>query len=119
MLNLSVPLSKVDEEYKSTDVFDVVQRNTITTYIRQIVECINGKQREALAERFDLSGGKEQSFDEVGQKLGISKDNAKQSSANALRRVQKMPETLKMKPLLDSIEAGYDEVKNLTLPLQF
>jgi len=96
--SLDVPLGDGDEDTLAALLEDIHSCQPYETLVRQELEhtldmllgTLNERQRTVLQLHFGLEDGVTYSFDEIGQKLGVSKERARQIEKQAMNKMQSM-----------------------------
>ena len=95
-VSLSTPVGEGDDVLGNIivsdeeSVEDTIIRNYLVTHISEIIEFagLNEKQKLVVKYRFGFETGKPETLDEVGIRLGVTRERIRQIEANALRRLR-------------------------------
>jgi len=95
-LSLDQPMSFEDdsvlgddlEDKDTPDFDDVVTSNILRQLFEDIFESLPPREVQILKLRFGLTNGKTHTLQEVGQKLGVSRERIRQIEAQAFRRLR-------------------------------
>jgi len=79
---------------------DEAFREILKEEIRKVLRTLSDKEREVLEERFGLRDGKPKTLEEIGQKLGVTRERARQIEAKALRKLRHPLRSRKLKDFL-------------------
>ncbi len=79
---------------------DETFREILREEIRKVLETLSDKEREVLEERFGLRDGRPKTLEEIGQKLGVTRERARQIEAKALRKLRHPLRSRKLKDFL-------------------
>lgn len=79
---------------------DEAFREILKEEIRKVLKTLSDKEREVLEERFGLRDGKPKTLEEIGQKLGVTRERARQIEAKALRKLRHPLRSRKLKDFL-------------------
>lgn len=99
-----VGLEEVIVDTESMDVEDQAIRNIIHETIPLIFEELRERESEALKLRFGVEDGRSRTLDEVGIKLGTTREGARQIQNRALEKIRRNPGLVrKLKPLWEAL----------------
>ncbi len=95
------PLNSVSEKSLIETVTDelnldpmlLLQNSEITQQLKLWLSQLNDKQRAVIAHRFGLDGKEESTLEEIGKKLGITRERVRQIQITALKRLRQLLET--------------------------
>ena len=88
-----------DDQMAAPD--DVVALNMLREDIRKILDTLSDREQEVLRLRFGLDGGRPHTLEEVGKKMGVTRERIRQIEAKALRRIRSPWKSMSLK--------GYDQ----------
>jgi RNA polymerase primary sigma factor len=66
-----------------------------------ILDTLSARERRVLQLRFGLLEGNERTLEEVGQRLGVTRERIRQIEAKALRKLRHPSRSKKLKDYLD------------------
>lgn len=101
--SLDAPISSEDED---TSLGDLTPSSALDPYqylaqeddkrtLREILSTLTAKEEEALTIRFGLNSTKGATLEEVGERIGVGKERARQITNNAIRKLRN-PARLKL-----------------------
>jgi RNA polymerase primary sigma factor len=67
---------------------DAASRELLRDQIRSALQYLNERERQVLELRFGLSDGRDHTLEEVGQRLGVTRERVRQIEAKALRKLR-------------------------------
>ena len=76
----------VDED--SQDVLESIDRSEVRRRLDQAMQGLRPRDRQILEWRFGLSGGGAQTLDEIGNRIGLSRERVRQIQSAALARLR-------------------------------
>ena len=79
---------------------DEAFREILREEIQKVLKTLSDKEREVLEERFGLKDGRPKTLEEIGQKLGVTRERARQIEAKALRKLRHPLRSRKLKDFL-------------------
>jgi RNA polymerase primary sigma factor len=83
----------VPDESASTP-YDLLESKTVTGMLRDLVKTLDAREVTILRARFGLDGGREQTLDEIGRKMGLTRERIRQVQNLALIKLRKRIENL-------------------------
>jgi RNA polymerase primary sigma factor len=69
---------------------DEVFRDDVIRRVQEALTAVPLREREILCRRFGLDGGEEQTLEEVGDRMGVTRERVRQLEARALRRLGRL-----------------------------
>ena len=75
-----------DDQMAAPD--DVVALNLLREDIEKILGNLSDREQEVIRLRFGLDGGRPHTLEEVGQKMGVTRERIRQIEAKAIRRIR-------------------------------
>ncbi len=70
-----------------------LENNNLYQRLNSCLSNLNEKQRSILAQRFGLYGYEEATLEEVGQKVGLTRERVRQIQVEALKQLRQVLET--------------------------
>ncbi len=70
-----------------------LENNNLYARLESCLQTLNDKQRSILAQRFGLYGHEEATLEEVGQKVGLTRERVRQIQVEALKQLRQTLET--------------------------
>jgi RNA polymerase primary sigma factor len=74
--------------------YELLEAKTVTGMLQDMVRTLNPREVTILSARFGLDGGREQTLDEIGRKLGLTRERIRQVQNLALTKLRKRIESL-------------------------
>lgn len=65
-----------------------VDSRCLSDAVKRVMSQLSTKEREVLSRRFGLPGGMQQTLEEVGHQLGVTRERARQIEDNALKKLR-------------------------------
>lgn len=75
-----------------SDPSEILQDEEVSMFIDEWLQELNDKQREVVEFRFGLHGHDAATLEEVGDRIGVTRERVRQIQVEALRRLRKMME---------------------------
>ena len=89
------------EDMDSVGPQEALVRQDLDEMIRKMLSSLNPRQQEILKLHFGLEDGRIYSLEEIGKKLGISKERARQIERQALEKLQELGTSLGLEDFLN------------------
>ena len=89
------------EDMDSVGPQEALVRQELDEMIRKMLSSLNPRQQEILKLHFGLEDGRIYSLEEIGKKLGISKERARQIERQALEKLQALGTSLGLEDFLN------------------
>ena len=89
------------EDMDSVGPQEALVRQELDEMIRKMLSSLNPRQQEILKLHFGLEDGRIYSLEEIGKKLGISKERARQIERQALEKLQELGTSLGLEDFLN------------------
>ena len=89
------------EDMDSVGPQEALVRQELDEMIRKMLSSLNPRQQEILKLHFGLEDGRIYSLEEIGNKLGISKERARQIERQALEKLQELGTSLGLEDFLN------------------
>ncbi len=87
------PLLEALADNESEEPAIELENNNLYTRLNACLQNLNDKQRSILAQRFGLYGYEEATLEEVGQKVGLTRERVRQIQVEALKQLRQVLET--------------------------
>jgi RNA polymerase primary sigma factor len=79
---------------------DETSRQLLREQMKDILDSLTARERRVLRLRFGLDDGQSRTLEEVGQKLGVTRERVRQIEAKALRKLRHPLRSRKLKDYL-------------------
>lgn len=107
--SLDIPVGDGEEDTLGTLMEDIqavqpqeaLVRQELENTLNSLLGSLNDRQRQILRLHFGLDDGKSYSLEEIGKKLGISKERARQIERQAMEKLQKLGSSLGLEDYLE------------------
>lgn len=86
------PLMDALADHGSSEPASELENNNLYMRLNECLENLNEKQRSILAQRFGLYGFEEATLEEVGQKVGLTRERVRQIQVEALKHLRSVLE---------------------------
>lgn len=87
------PLLEALADNESEEPANELENNNLNMRLNACLQHLNEKQRSILAQRFGLYGHEEATLEEVGQKVGLTRERVRQIQVEALKQLRQILET--------------------------
>lgn len=85
-------LQEVIADEKQTDPSALLQSEEVQACLSEWLAQLNEKQRQVVEQRFGLNGDDVATLEEVGERIGVTRERVRQIQVEALRRLRKIME---------------------------
>lgn len=86
------PLLEALADHGSQEPANELENNNLYNRLNDCLQNLNEKQRSILAQRFGLYGNEEATLEEVGQKVGLTRERVRQIQVEALKQLRQILE---------------------------
>ncbi len=87
------PLMEALADNESEEPAVELENNNLYSRLNDCLQSLSEKQRSILAQRFGLYGHEEATLEEVGQKVGLTRERVRQIQVEALKQLKEILET--------------------------
>ena len=102
LADLSEAVSELLLDHSADDAWHLVQASVLQAKTSKILSTLKPKEREVIVKRFGLENAEQQTLEEVGQSLGVTRERARQIEAKALRKLRHPVRSRVLKPFLEA-----------------
>ena len=81
-------LEEVLSDPEAPSALDEIERARLADQARRGLSRLDDRERSILTWRFGLDGGEEHTLQEIGERLGLSRERARQLEARALAKLR-------------------------------
>ena len=74
---------------RAEDPFEALRDKDLRDEVGDLLDILDPRERRIIAFRFGLSGGRERTLEEVGQKFGVTRERIRQLQNMALLKLRK------------------------------
>lgn len=85
-------LQETVADEKQLDPSSTLQREEVQACMKTWLAQLNDKQRQVVEQRFGLNGDEAATLEEVGERIGVTRERVRQIQVEALRRLRKILE---------------------------
>lgn len=85
-------LQDVIADERQTDPSNLLQTEEVQACLAEWLSQLNEKQRQVVEQRFGLNGDDAATLEEVGERIGVTRERVRQIQVEALRRLRKIME---------------------------
>ena len=109
-LSLDTPLNTEDQDWCIADVvedsasqtpLEVAAQELLKDHLREVLAPLPPRFRRVLELRFGLRDGRPLTLEEIGRKLGVTRERIRQIETQALDELRNMPDIQRLKECLD------------------
>lgn len=87
-------------EREPTDSFELIESRELSKSVSEALATLTPREADVLSMRFGLTTGHEQTLEEVGQSMGVTRERIRQIEAKALRKLRHPSRAKKLKDYL-------------------
>lgn len=80
--------NETEKEYTDTKVFDDINLNEMKGVISTLIGCLSDREKFVINNYFGLEGKDELTLEEIGKKLGLTKERVRQIKEKALKKLR-------------------------------
>ncbi|MCX8107436.1 MAG: sigma-70 family RNA polymerase sigma factor [Verrucomicrobiae bacterium] len=86
--------AEIVQDEKAADPYEQLEEKTVTAMVNELLNRLDPREQTILRERFGLDGGREKTLEEVGAKLGVTRERIRQIQNIALGKLRRMIQKL-------------------------
>jgi RNA polymerase primary sigma factor len=90
----STCLGELVQDEHAESPYEQLREKTVLGMLHEMVQALSPREAAILRARFGLDGGSQASLDEVGRKLGVTRERIRQIQQNALNKLRKKMERM-------------------------
>lgn len=90
-----------EQRYYNEDIFGDVEGRDRSNIVREMLSKLTARERTVLIDRYGLDDDVEKTLEQVGQKLGITRERVRQIEAKAFRKLRHPSRSKKLKEFLN------------------
>jgi RNA polymerase primary sigma factor len=92
-------LGELIADEKAVNPYDKLDSKTVQRTLRELVGNLNDREVDILRARFGLDGSPRQNLEQVGQRLGITRERVRQIQNTALGKLRRMLKRVETRPM--------------------
>jgi RNA polymerase primary sigma factor len=81
-------ISEIVADSNATNPFAELAKNTDNELVKEVLATLNARENQVLAMRFGLDDGRPKTLEDVGKKLGVTKERIRQIQEQALEKMR-------------------------------
>ena len=90
-----------EPSYPDENIIEDIEGRDRSSVVREILDKLTPRERMVLIERYGLDDGEEKTLEQVGQKLGVTRERVRQIEAKAFRKLRHPSRSKKLKEFLN------------------
>ena len=90
-----------EPSYLDESVIEDIEGRDRSSVVREILDKLTPRERMVLIDRYGLDDGEEKTLEQVGQKLGVTRERVRQIEAKAFRKLRHPSRSKKLKEFLN------------------
>ena len=90
-----------EPSYLDESIIEDIEGRDRSSVVREILDKLTPRERMVLIDRYGLDDGEEKTLEQVGQKLGVTRERVRQIEAKAFRKLRHPSRSKKLKEFLN------------------
>ena len=90
-----------EPSYLDESIIENIEGRDRSSVVREILDKLTPRERMVLIDRYGLDDGEEKTLEQVGQKLGVTRERVRQIEAKAFRKLRHPSRSKKLKEFLN------------------
>lgn len=90
-----------EPSYLDESIIEDIEGRDRSSVVREILDKLTPRERMVLIDRYGLDDGEEKTLEQVGQKLGVTRERVRQIEAKAFRKLRHPSRSKKLKDFLN------------------
>ena len=78
------------DDYKKLDEDEISTNNSLTNQLNEALEILNDREKEIIRLRFGISNNEILTLEEIGKKLGLTRERIRQIEKKALNKINRI-----------------------------
>jgi RNA polymerase primary sigma factor len=91
-------VAEVVQDENADTPYEQLEEKTLKRMLREMVKMLTPREVLILRARFGLDGGNQKTLEEIGEKLGVTRERVRQLQNTALEKLRRMIEKMETTP---------------------